>query len=295
MTSSPTVQLLGVPYDAHSSHLRGPAEAPSAVRAALHSGSANWFTELGGEVDPGDGGWVDRGDVEVDNDDPAAVESVLAAIEAAATDAITTGGDRPAPLLAVGGDHLVTWPLVRAVTRQRAADAADAAGADATPPLTIVHVDAHPDLYDELDGDRFSHACPFARIMEEGLADRLIQVGIRTATNHQRAQAERFDVEMLELRSWDGTLPAIEGPVYLSIDVDGLDPAYAPGVSHHEPGGLTTRQLLVLIHELGRRPELTVVGADVVEINPRRDLHDVTAMLGAKLVRELLALLGAGR
>ncbi len=290
MTSPSPVQLLGVPYDAHSSHLRGPAEAPAAVRAALHGGSANWFTELGVEVDPSDGGWVDRGDVEVDNDDPGAVESVLAAIDAAATDGIGPGGRPagagPAPLLAVGGDHLVTWPLVRAVARSRAAIAGS---------LTIVHVDAHPDLYDELDGDRFSHACPFARIMEEGLADRLIQIGIRTATNHQRDQAERFGVEMLELRHWDGTVPTIEGPVYVSIDVDGLDPAFAPGVSHHEPGGLTTRQLLDVIHELGRRPELTVVGADLVEINPRRDLHDVTAMLGAKLVRELLALLGAGR
>ncbi len=277
------VQLLGVPYDAHSSHLRGPAEAPAAVRAALHGGSANWFTELGVEVDPDDGGWVDRGDVAVDNDDPAAVEGALAAIEAAATAAIGSGGDGPAPLLSIGGDHLVTWPLVRAV-----------AAAQRGRPLTIVHIDAHPDLYDELNGDRYSHACPFARIMEEGLADRLIQVGIRTATAHQRAQVERFGVEMLELRTWDGALPEIDGPVYVSIDVDGLDPAFAPGVSHHEPGGLTTRQLLDVLHQLGARPGLTVVGADVVEINPRRDVNDVTAMVGAKLTRELLALLGAG-
>ena len=279
MPASGTVQVIGVPYDAHSSHLRGPAEAPTEVRAALHGGSANWYTELGVEVDPATGGFVDRGDATVDNDDPAAVESVLAAIEAAAAEAIGTEG---APLLSIGGDHLVTWPLVRAV----AAHHSD---------LTILHIDAHPDLYDELDGDRYSHACPFSRIMEEGLAGRLVQLGIRTATTHQREQAERFGVEMIELWTWDGTVPPIEGPVYVSIDVDGLDPAFAPGVSHFEPGGLTTRQLLDIIHQLGAMPDARPVGADVVEINPRRDLNGVTAMLGAKLVRELIGLLGAAR
>ena len=266
--------LLGVPYDAHSSYLRGPAEAPAAVRQALHSGSANWWTELGVEVDPAAGHWVDHGDVSLNNDDPDAVVSVLDAISGVVGELAARG----APLVAIGGDHLVTWPIVWAL-------------ADRHGPLTIVHIDAHPDLYDELDGDRYSHACPFARIMEEGLARRLIQVGIRTATGHQREQAERFGVEMLELRTWDGTLPEVAGPVYLSIDVDGLDPAFAPGVSHHEPGGLTTRQVLDVIHTLHRGPA-PVVGADVVEINPRRDLHGMTAMLGAKLCRELLALVG---
>ena len=129
MAATPPVQVVGVPYDAHSSHLRGPAAAPAAVRTALHNGSANWFTELGVEVDPGKGSWVDRGDVTLDNDDPAAVESALAAIEAAAAEAI---GPARAPLLSIGGDHLITWPLVRAVAAQHA-----------DRELTIVHVDAH--------------------------------------------------------------------------------------------------------------------------------------------------------
>ncbi len=130
--------------------------------------------------------------------------------------------------------------------------------------------------------------------MEEGLVGRLIQLGIRTATAHQRDQAERFGVEMIELRHWDGRVPTVDGPVYVSIDVDGLDPAFAPGVSHHEPGGLTTRQLLDIVHQLGDQDWARPVGADVVEINPRRDLNGVTAMLGAKLVRELIGLLGRG-
>ncbi len=273
----PVPVLLGVPYDAHSSFLRGPARAPAAVRQALHGGSANWFTEAGVEVDPEAGAWRDGGDVEVDNDDPAAVERVLAAVEEAAAAVVTTG----ATLVAVGGDHLVTWPLVRAVAAHHGR-------------LTIVHVDAHPDLYDELDGDRFSHACPFARILEQRPDHRLIQLGIRTATAHQRRQIDRFGVECLELAHWDGRVPAVDGPVYLSIDVDGLDPAHAPGVSHHEPGGLTTRQLLDIVAQL-RAAGAPVVAADVVEINPDRDVNGMTAMVGAKLVRELLALVGAGR
>ncbi len=273
-TAAPTVQVLGVPYDAHSSHLRGPADAPPAIRAALFGGSANWSNEWGDDLPPSSGAWVDRGDLELDNDDPASVEAAFAAITEAADAALAEG-----PLLTIGGDHSITWPVVRAVAAHH-------------PSLTIVHFDAHPDTYDHLDGDRYSHASPFARIMEEGLADRLIQIGIRTMTPHQREQTERFGIEVLEARSWDGTVPAVGGPVYVSIDADALDPAYAPGVSHHEPGGLTTRSLLDALHQL-RADGADVIAADVVEINPRRDLHDMTAMVGAKLVRELLGLLRA--
>jgi agmatinase len=265
-----TVKLLGVPYDAHSSFLRGPAEAPAAIRRALNCGSANWATELGATVDPASGLWTDLGDLSL----PEEVEPALSLIEEAAATAIADGS----PLLSLGGDHLVTWPLVRAVAARN-------------PGLTIVHFDAHPDLYDELDGDRFSHACPFARIMEEGLAERLVQFGIRTMTEHQRQQVDRFGVEVHELRSWDGRLPKLSGPVYVSVDIDVLDPAFAPGISHHEPGGMSTRQLLDSLHQLKPGDDIQLVGADVVEVNPRRDVHDMTAMVGAKLTRELIGLL----
>ena len=265
-----TVKLLGVPYDAHSSFLRGPALAPAAIRGALTNGSANWCTESGLDLDPASNeSWVDLGDLSLPDDAAAAV----AAIRTAAGAAIDDGS----PLLSLGGDHMVTWPLVQAIT-------------DHVDDLTIVHFDAHPDLYDALDGDRFSHACPFARIMEEGKVRRLVQLGIRTMNPHQRAQAERFGVEVHELRDWDGTVPAISGPVYVTIDLDALDPAFAPGVSHHEPGGLSTRQLLDALRQIGASGAV-LVGADVVELNPTRDVHDVTAMLAAKLVRELLGLL----
>ena len=263
------VSLLGVPYDAHSSFLRGPAGAPAAVRAALTCGSANWCTERGTDLDPAKGArWQDRGDLDL----PDEVEPALAAIRAAAADAIADGGR----LVSIGGDHLVTWPLVQAMTEVHEG-------------LTILHFDAHPDLYDELDGDRYSHACPFARIMEEGKVARLIQFGIRTMTPHQREQAERFGVEVHEARSGVSMVDDLRGPVYVSIDIDVLDPAYAPGISHHEPGGWSTRQLLDALAAVSAAG-VPVVGADLVEINPTRDINEMTAMVGAKLIRELLEL-----
>lgn len=271
-----TVKLLGVPYDAHSSFMRGPARAPAAIRAALTCGAANWSTESGIDLDPSHStDWVDLGDLTL----PEEVTGAVTAIRIAAADAISDG----AGLLSLGGDHLVSWPLVRAVT-------------DRVDDLTIVHFDAHPDLYDSLDGDRYSHACPFARIMEEGKVARLVQFGIRTMNPHQLEQADRFGVEVHELRDWDGVVPDLTGPVYVTVDIDVLDPAFAPGISHHEPGGMSTRQLLDAINQIGASAA-HLVGADIVELNPARDLNDMTAMVAAKLTRELLGLLitSAGR
>jgi agmatinase len=265
-----TVKLLGVPYDAHSSFRRGPADAPAAIRAALTCGSANWCTESGLDLDPSiNHDWTDLGDVVV----PEPAEEAVATIYRAATAALADGSR----LLSLGGDHLVTWPLVTAITEQ-------------VDELTIVHFDAHPDLYDSLDGDRFSHACPFARIMEQGRVARLMQFGIRTMNPHQRAQADRFGVEVHELRDWNGTMPTLAGPVYVTVDIDALDPAFAPGISHHEPGGMTTRQLLDAIRQIGAS-DADVVAADLVELNPRCDVNDMTAMVAAKITRELLGLL----
>jgi agmatinase len=179
-------------------------------------------------------------------------------------------GFRP---LALGGDHSVSYPVLRAMARRH-------------PALTVLHIDAHPDLYDEYEGDRFSHACPFARIMEDGLVGQLVQVGVRTMNGAQRAQAERFGVEVIDMREWGaGKRPVLLHPPYVSIDLDALDPAYAPGVSHREPGGLSVRDVIALVQSI----ELPVVGADVVELNPRQDVGDLTARVAAKLVKELLA------
>lgn len=256
--------LVGLPYDASSSHQRGAADAPAVIRDALWSPSANSWSELGIDIG-GEGVIADAGDLDLARCAPADARS---AIETAITRLLNIGG-RP---VALGGDHSVTYPILRAI-RPRA------------PRLTIVHFDAHPDLYDAFEGDRFSHACPFARVMEEGLADRLIQVGIRTMNGHQRAQAARFGVEVIEMRHLTGEMRIpTDGPVYASVDVDVLDPAFAPGVSHREPGGLSVRQLLGLIQTL----QGPIVGADVVELNPRNDPSGVSAMAAAKILRELL-------
>ena len=257
----PAPRLIGLPYDAGSSYLRGPAEAPPLIRAALHSPAGNGWTEGVRELF-GPGGLSDAGDLTL----PPSAEAG-ARIEAGIAELLADGG-RP---VALGGDHSVTYPILRAVGRAHA-------------PLTVLHVDAHPDLYHEFEGDRFSHACPFARVMEDGLAGRLVQVGIRTMNGHQRAQADRFGVEVIDMRAWlAGTRPVVGGAVYLSIDLDGLDPAHVPGVSHREPGGLSVREVLALVQDMGGM----LVGADVVEYNPRQDFSDLTATVAAKIVREV--------
>jgi arginase len=257
------VRLVGLGHDDNSSFLKGAAGGPEAIRRALFSDSANLFTEAGHDLSSA-GLFTDAGDVIFDGADD------FGAIVAAATAAAQ--GGRP---IFLGGDHFVTWPVVRAM-------------ASAHPGLTILHFDAHPDTYDEFSGSRTSHACPFARIMEEGLARRLVSVGIRTMTAHQRDQAVRFGIEVHEMKDFSGTIALhLNGPLYISFDLDALDPAFAPGVSHPEGGGLTTRQALSVIHAIG----CPIVGADVVEMNPVRDTREITAYAAAKVVKEIAGMM----
>jgi len=182
-----------------------------------------------------------------------------------------TAGEMP---FCLGGDHAITFPAAAALAKAHG-------------PLSILHFDAHPDLYDDFQGNPRSHASPFARIMEAGIARRLVQVGIRTLNPHQAAQAERFGVEIVRMADFaPDRVPVLDGPLYISFDLDGLDPAVAPGVSHHEPGGLTVREALAVLSY----QTAPIAGADIVELNPTRDLHDMTATVAAKLVREIAAL-----
>lgn len=257
-----SIVLLGVPLDANSSHVFGCAEGPAAIRKALHSGSGNGATESGLEVVSR---IDDRGDLSVANvrgstDDADQITQTI--------EHLLDAGNR---VISLGGDHSITFPILRAYGRRHA-------------DLTVVHIDAHPDLYDDLDGNPLSHASPFARAMEAKCMTRLVQLGVRTANAHQREQAARFGVEMVAPRQLDEfNLSSIDGPVYVSVDLDGLDPSVAPGVSHHEPGGLTFREVLDIFDGLSE----PIVGADVVELNPSRDPVEMTAMVGAKLVKEL--------
>lgn len=254
-----TPVLLGIPFDANSSWLRGAAGAPPIIRVAFLSDSSNSWTETGFDLE---GAYCDAGDLKFTFQEP------FTAIEHKVGELLDQGL-RPVSL---GGDHSITLPIIRAFAKR-------------VPGLTILHFDAHPDLYDELEGNRHSHACPFARIMEEGAAKRLIQVGIRTMNGHQREQAKRFGVEVIEMRS----LPAldrmkVDGPIYISFDMDALDPACAPGISHREPGGMTVREAIAHLHAITGK----IAGADIVEFNPAQDSTQITAMVAAKLLKEIL-------
>ena len=262
IATPPRVTVLGVPLDENSSFLRGPALAPARIRAALRAGSMNLVTEDG--VDLGErADWRDAGDLALGTGDAA-----IADIEREMARVLATGSR----VLSLGGDHSITAPILRAV-------------AAIHPNLTILHFDAHPDLYDEFEGSRRSHACPFARIMEEGLAARLVQVGIRAMNAHQRQQADRFGVEVIAMRDYHpGLALDLQGPVYVSLDLDALDPAFAPGVSHHEPGGLSVRDVLRLLAGV----EAPIIGADIVEYNPIRDHAEMTAMVAVKFYKELV-------
>jgi len=261
--TSPRVALLGVCYDGSSSYLRGTAGAPPVIRQALWSEAGNPWTELG--IDLSTAALDDEGDLTpAENEDPAQVRR---AIEEAVR-RIAESGRRP---LVLGGDHSISYPILRGFRPSH-------------PRLSILHFDAHADLYDEFQGDRYSHACPFARIMEERLADRLVQVGIRTITGHVREQAKRFGVEVIEMKDWqDGMSLEFDTPVYVSFDLDVIEPGLAPGISHREAGGLSVRQALALIQSL----TAPLVGADFVEFNPAADRTGVTAAVSAKLVKEL--------
>lgn len=261
MTKPGRPALIGIPFDGYSSYLRGAGEAPQKIREALRCDASNSWTELG--VDLGaTGAYGDAGDLAFTEKD------AFAAIEAG-VGALIDEGTRPVSL---GGDHSITYPIVKAVARRY-------------PELTIFHFDAHPDLYDEFEGNRLSHACPFARIMEAGLAKRLVQMGIRTINRHQREQAERFGVDVVEMRG----LPAYAklkaaGAVYITFDMDVLDPAFAPGVSHREPGGMSVREAIAHLHAI----DAEIVGADLVEYNPVQDVAGVTATVAAKILKEIL-------
>ncbi len=259
------VALLGVPYDAGSSYQRGPSGAPVLIREALWTEAGNTWTESG--LDLKDGRLEDEGDLWFTDREPGT--DARARIEEA-VGTILDSGRRP---LLLGGDHSITYPALRGMRPHY-------------PRLGILHLDAHPDLYHDFQGDPYSHACPFARIMEEGLADRLVQIGIRTMTGHQREQAERFGVEVIEMSAWrDGMPLRFDMPVYLTLDLDAIEPGLAPGVSHREPGGLTVRQALGIIQSI----EAPLAGADLVELNPLNDPSGLSAAVAGKLVKEIAA------
>lgn len=259
------ITVLGLPFDENSSYLTGAAKAPEAIREIWNSGSSNNFSENLVDVSEGkewtDGGCLKKGKQSTE----AYFESI--------SKYVSQIYEKKSKVLCLGGDHSLTFPIVRGL-------------AASFTPCHIVHIDAHPDLYADFEGNRFSHASPFARILENNLALSLTQIGIRTLNQHQKNQADLYNVKQFTSTSWAlGDIKKLSGPLYLSVDIDALDPAFAPGVAHHEPGGLTTRELVQIIQAI----DVQIIGADIVELNPKRDINNMTATVAFKIMKELLA------
>ncbi|MBS1915246.1 MAG: agmatinase [Bacteroidetes bacterium] len=264
------IKVTGIPYDANSSFLKGPAFAPARIRLMDKEGSANSFSESVTEIKEGLN-YRDEDDLFFENTNPV---KAFDAIKTHTRKLLADGSK----IISLGGDHSVSYPIVDAFTEK-------------FDKLNILHLDAHADLYENFDANPYSHASPFARIMETGKINSLTQVGIRTLTEHQKEQAKKFGVVIIDMINFNfDFISTLQAPLYVSLDIDVLDPAFAPGISHHEPGGLSTRELLKIIQLLNGP---SVVGADIVEYNPSRDINNVTAMVAYKLLKELIAKMNA--
>ena len=257
------LKLIGIPYDANSSYLRGPALAPKRIRLMDEEGSANRFCEFGNEIVEGKN-YKDCGDIIFTE-----IDAVFAYRKI--KESISMELEDGSKVISFGGDHSISFPVIEAFSEKYSK-------------LNVLHFDAHADLYDNFENNPYSHASPFARLMEKGALNSLTQVGIRTFNTHQKEQANRFNVRVIEMKDFNMEfIHSLKAPLYISLDIDVLDPAYAPGISHHEPGGMTSRQLIEIIQKI-RTP---IVGADIVELNPKRDINNATAMVAYKLFKEL--------
>ena len=259
------IKLIGVPYDGNSSFLRGPANAPARIRLMETEGSANTFAEFGQDIQA-NRDFVDLGDIDFPKSNP---QMVYETIKEKINNELSDGSK----IVCLGGDHSISFPIIEAYTQHYQG-------------LNVLHFDAHGDLYENFDDNPFSHASPFARILEKGQLASLTQVGIRTLSTHQKEQVTRYGVNVIEMKDFNlDFINGLKTPLYISLDLDVLDPAFAPGVSHHEPGGLSTREVLDIIHSI----KVPIVGADIVEYNPVRDIHNMTAMVGYKFQKELMS------
>jgi agmatinase len=278
------VAILGVPFDAGVSYRPGARFGPAAIRAGSKLLRA-YHPAL--DVEP----WLvrqvaDAGDVAVN---PFDIAEAIGQIEAAARETRT----RSERVLALGGDHTIALPLLRVACEHDG-------------PLALVHFDAHLDTWDTYFGAAYTHGTPFRRAHEEGLLapGRSIHVGIRGplfGTQDLRDDSGMgFEVVTTVDVARAGVDAAIErirgrvgdSPIYLSVDVDVLDPAHAPGTGTPEPGGLTTREVMLLLRGMAGLP---LVGADVVEVAPAYDHAELTALAAANLAYEFLALFALAR
>jgi agmatinase len=180
--------------------------------------------------------------------------------------------------IGMGGEHLVTWPVVEQVAKKY-------------PDLAVLHFDGHADLRTDYEGEIYSHATPLYKISQLIGGENVYQFGIRSMTKEEVAYTKTAGIHFFPfdvLEPLQQVLPTLAGrPVYITIDIDVLDPAHAPGTGTPEPGGITTRELLSSIHAIAKS-DVEVVGADLVEIAPAYDPTEKTPITAAKIIREML-------
>lgn len=272
------VAVVGAPFDGGVSYRPGARFGPAHVREA--SRLLRPYNPAQ-DVEPfGAQQVVDAGDIAIN---PFDIDAAIAEIEAAAAE-LTADGTR---LVTIGGDHTIALPLLRNVAKQHG-------------PVAVVHFDAHLDTWDTYFGAPITHGTPFRRASEEGLIDleASLHVGIRGPlySRDDLRDDDRLGFAIISSSEFEteGLARAIERmlarlgdrPVYLSIDIDVLDPAHAPGTGTPEAGGLTSRELLAMIRALaGNR----LVGADVVEVSPAYDHAQLTAVAASHVVYEILS------
>ena len=261
--------LVGLPDDSQSSYRRGCSRAPERIRNTYNGICYNATTESGIDLT---GAVADLGDLQ-----PKNRWELTAQFYRNFAEKLFSAGKIP---FFVGGDHAVTVPVVEALSVLKE-------------PVHIIQIDAHPDLYPEFEGNRYSHACMAARLLDMDHVASITQFGIRTLNLIQSKQVERYQDRIhlycaSELTTDLPSTPHIpkSAPVYLTVDLDGFDPAFAPGISHPVPGGLTSRQVLDLIQNI----RCKLVGMDVVEVNPDLDVNDQTAILAARVLHEGMGL-----
>jgi agmatinase len=277
---SADVAVVGVPFDSGVSYRPGARFGPAHIRQS--SRLLRPFNPAL-DVEPfGAHQVVDAGDIACT---PFDIEAAIGQVEAGAT-ALASAGTR---LLTLGGDHTIALPLLRTMAKQHG-------------PVAVLHFDAHLDTWDTYFGAPYTHGTPFRRASEEGLIDlaHSMHVGIRgplyAATDLPDSERLGFatvhcaDVELHGLRAAVDRMRARLGsvPVYVSVDVDVLDPAHAPGTGTPEAGGLTSRELLVLLRALA---DLDVVSADIVEVAPAYDHAELTGIAAAHIAYELLSVM----
>lgn len=263
------IVVIGAPMDFTVSFRPGARQGPQRIRQLSH-GLEEYSVDL--DLDLADYSYYDAGDMILPF---GAVQESLRRI-GLVTAEILAGGKFP---LVLGGEHLISYAAIKEVE-------------SAYPELVVIHFDAHTDLRDEYFGERFSHATVMRRVVELIGGKNLYQFGIRSGTRDEfdfaRKNCNIFVDKVVEPLM--EILPLIKGrPVYVSLDIDVVDPAYAPGTGTPEPGGCTVREIMRAVHLLGG---LDVVGFDLVEVSPLYDPSERTALLAAKIVRETILTLG---